>query len=144
MTIRTTINGSFENIPNIGSKITRLISQFESDGKIISQNNRNIIKVFTFNEIGENKQRAFLDKQLEAIEKCLTPVVQAYYSDYNKSLISLTAICDDFHKNQKEVLVLAQRVEDVRQKLSGSHSGIQDLYYEKVLFIFPFIIDFSY
>ena len=59
-------------------------------------------------------------------------------------MISLTAICDDFHKNQKEVLVLAQRVEDVRQKLLGSHSGIQDLYYEKVLFIFPFIIDFSY
>ena len=109
-----------------------------------SQTIEGISILSTFNELGENKQKAFLDKQLEAIEKCLTPVVQAYYSDYNKSLISLTAICDDFHKNQKEVLVLAQRVEDVRQKLLGSHSGIQDLYYEKVLFIFFIFIDFSY
>lgn len=85
-----------------------------------------------FNFVGEKKQRDFLDKQLNAIEKCLTPVVQAYYSDYNNSLINLTAICDDFRKNQKEVLILAQRVEEVKKKLSSSHSGIEDLYYEKV------------
>lgn len=93
--------------------------------------------------LGEKQQRAFLNEQLAAIEKCLTPVVQAYYADYNKSLINLTAICEDFRKNQKEVIVLAQRVEDVKAKLSGNHSGIQDLYYEKVCLGFHLLINSS-
>lgn len=97
-----------------------------------SQTIEGISLSFYFILLGEKKQREFLDKQLMAIEKCLTPVVQAYYSDYNNSLINLTAICDDFRKNQKEALVLAKRVEEVKIKLSSSHSGIEDLYYEKV------------
>lgn len=93
MTIRTTINGSFENIPNIGSKITRLISQFESDGKIISQNNRNIIKVFTFNEIGENivikqyRNNGILQKILSCFK-----VSKAYRAFYNGLLLSKRGI----------------------------------------------------
>lgn len=59
-------------------------------------------------------------------------MVQAYYSDYNKSLSSLTAICDDFRQNQKEVIELSRRVEEVKTKMSGSHSGVRDLYYDKV------------
>lgn len=82
--------------------------------------------------VGEAKQRAFLDKQREAVEKCLVPVVQAYYADYNKSLSTLMAICDDFRKNQKEVTTLAAQVEELQAHLSGGKSGIQDLYYEKV------------
>ena len=82
--------------------------------------------------VDESKQRAFLKKQTDAVEKCLVPIVQAYYADYNNSLTSLTAICDDFRKNQKEVMELAKRVDDVRARLSGNHSGIQTLYYEKV------------
>ena len=82
---------------------------------------------------GEAKQRAFLDKQREAVEKCLVPVVQAYYADYNKSLSTLMAICDDFRKNQKEVTTLAAQVEELQAHLSGGKSGIQDLYYEKLL-----------
>lgn len=81
---------------------------------------------------GEEKERAFLKKQMDAIEKCLTPIVQAYYADYNKSLDSLTAICDDFRKNQKEVQELLKRVQDVKARLEGNHNGIKDLYYEKV------------
>ena len=98
----------------------------------------NILKV-----VGEKQQQEFLDQQLSVIEKCLTPVVQAYYSDYNKSLINLTAICDDFRKNQKEVLILAKRIEEVKHKLSGSRSGIEDLYYEKVDIIVLVIYVFS-
>ena len=82
--------------------------------------------------VGEAKQRAFLDKQREAVEKCLVPVVQAYYADYNKSLATLMAICDDFRKNQKEVTTLGAQVEELQAHLSGGKSGIQDLYYEKV------------
>ena len=82
--------------------------------------------------VGEAKQRAFLDKQREAVEKCLVPVVQAYYADYNKSLSTLMAICDDFRKNQKEVATLAAQVEELQGHLAGGKSGIQDLYYEKV------------
>ena len=73
-----------------------------------------------------------MDKQREAAEKCLVPVVQAYYADYNKSLSTLMAICDDFRKNQKEVTTLAAQVEELQAHLSGGKSGIQDLYYEKV------------
>ena len=82
--------------------------------------------------VDESKQRAFLKKQTDAIEKCLVPIVQAYYADYNNSLASLTAIYDDFRKNQKEVMELAKRVDEVRGRLSSNHSGIQTLYYEKV------------
>ncbi|OAO17755.1 Sec8 [Blastocystis sp. ATCC 50177/Nand II] len=82
---------------------------------------------------GEAKERAFLQKQMDAIEKCLTPIVQAYYADYNKSLESLTAICDDFRKNQKEVQELVKRVQDVKARLECNRSGIKDLYYEKLL-----------
>ena len=71
-------------------------------------------------------------KQTEIIEKCLLPVVQAYYADYNNSLSNLTAICDDFRKNQKEVEELSKRVYDVQTRLSSNSSGIQQLYYEKV------------
>lgn len=73
-----------------------------------------------------------MEEQQQAIEKCLVPVVQAYYSDYNKSLSSLTAICDDFRQNQKEVIELSRRVDEVKTKMSGSHSGVKDLYYDKV------------
>ena len=82
--------------------------------------------------LGEAKERAFLQKQMDAIEKCLTPIVQAYYADYNESLESLTAICDDFRKNQKEVQELVKRVQDVKARLECNRSGIKDLYYEKV------------
>ena len=82
--------------------------------------------------VDEKKERAFLVKQKEIIEKCLLPVVQAYYADYNNSLTSLTAICDDFRKNQKEVEELAKRVCDVQTRLSSNSSGIQQLYYDKV------------
>ena len=62
----------------------------------------------------------------------MVPVVQAYYADYNKSLATLMAICDDFRKNQKEVATLAAQVEELQGHLSGGKSGMQDLYYEKV------------
>lgn len=82
--------------------------------------------------VDEKREREFLKKQTDSIEKCLIPVVQAYYADYNNSLTSLTAICDDFRKNQKEVEELARRVHDVQTRLSSNGSGIQQLYYEKV------------
>lgn len=82
--------------------------------------------------VGEEEQKAFLQKQVDAIERCLTPVVQAYYAGYNESLGSLAAICDSFRKNQKEVQQLAKNIEDMKGKLMDSHSGIQDLYYQKV------------
>ena len=84
------------------------------------------------NRLGEKKEMEFLDKQQQVIEKCLVPVVQAYYSDYNKSLTSLTAICDDFRKNQAEVIELSKRIQDVKSKMSGNRSGIKDLFYERV------------
>ena len=74
-----------------------------------------------------------MEEQQQAIEKCLVPVVQAYYSDYNKSLSSLTAICDDFRQNQKEVIELSRRVDEVKTKMSGSHSGVKDLLKEFTL-----------
>lgn len=97
-----------------------------------SQTREGILLHLDAKVVGESKQRAFLKKQTDAIEKCLVPIVQAYYADYNNSLASLTAICDDFRKNQKEVMELAKRVEEVRGRLSSNHSGIQTLYYEKV------------
>ena len=84
------------------------------------------------NRLGEKREMEFLDNQQQVIEKCLVPVVQAYYSDYNKSLASLTAICDDFRKNQAEVIELSKRIQDVKSKMSGNRSGIKDLFYERV------------
>ena len=88
--------------------------------------------IFKANRLGETKEMEFLDKQQQVIEKCLVPVVQAYYSDYNRSLASLTAICDDFRKNQADVIELSKRIGEVKTKMSGHRSGIKDLFYERV------------
>ena len=72
-----------------------------------------------------------MKKQMDAIEKCLTPIVQAYYADYNKSLDSLTAICDDFRKNQKEVQELLKRVQDVKARLEVAYRHAESLVREK-------------
>lgn len=74
-----------------------------------------------------------IHQQIQIVTDCLTPVVNAYYRDYNHSLASLTSICEDFRRNQKEVEEVAHLVEHVRGTISEEKEGMKDVYYKKLL-----------